>query len=324
MSLKKVSEVIRNNKSFLITSHTNLEGDALGSELAFYKLLRAKGKKAVIVNEDSLPYGYDFLPGNKVIRKLSHNLKNIKFDVFVVLDCSDLKRPGEVYKLNTANKPVLNIDHHISNSKFGDINWVDPKSSCCCEMIYRIYKELEVAIDKDSALCIYVGLATDTGHFRYTNTTSATHEIVSDLLKYKVDVSRIYRHLYGDVPFSDMQLVSEVLKSMSRESDGRLIYFEMTKAMLKEHKKIVIDLGDYILSFGRAIKEAEVVVLFKENLSKDNQIRVNFRSHGKVNVNEIAKAFGGGGHFTASGCTIKGSLDSVKNRVLNKIKETLK
>ncbi len=323
MSLKKVSEVIRNNKSFLITSHTNLEGDALGSELAFYKLLRAKGKKAVIVNEDSLPYGYDFLPGNKVIRKLSHSLKNIKFDVFVVLDCSDLKRPGEVYKLNTANKPVLNIDHHISNSKFGDINWVDPNSSCCCEMIYRIYEEMGVAIDKDSALCIYVGLATDTGHFRYTNTTSTTHKIVSDLLKYKIDVSRVYRHLYGDVPFSDMQLVSEVLKSMAKESDGRLICFEMTKAMLKEHKKIVIDLGDYILSFGRAIKDAEVVVLFKENSSRDNQIRVNFRSHGKVDVNRVAKAFGGGGHFTASGCTIKGSLDSVKKRVLNKIKNSL-
>ncbi|MBU0503087.1 MAG: bifunctional oligoribonuclease/PAP phosphatase NrnA [Candidatus Omnitrophota bacterium] len=323
MSLKKVSEVIRNNNSFLITSHTNLEGDALGSELAFYRLLRAKGKRAVIVNEDSLPYGYDFLPGNKVIHKLNHNLKNINFDVFVALDCSDLKRPGEVYKLNNAHKPILNIDHHISNTKFGDINWVDPKASCCCEMVYKIYKELSVALDKESALCIYVGMATDTGHFRYTNTNSVTHSIVSELLKYNVDVSRVYRYLYGDVPFSDMQLVSGVLKSVTRESDGRLIWFEMTKLMLKGHKKIVIDLGDYILSFGRRIKGAEVVVLFKENLSNDGQVRVNFRSHGKVDVNMIAKAFGGGGHFTASGCTIKGSLDSVKKRVLQKIKDSL-
>lgn len=120
-----------------------------------------------------------------------------------------------------------------------------------------------------------------------------------------------------------MQLVSGVLKSVTRESDGRLIWFEMTKLMLKGHKKIVIDLGDYILSFGRRIKGAEVVVLFKENLSNDGQVRVNFRSHGKVDVNMIAKAFGGGGHFTASGCTIKGSLDSVKKRVLQKIKDSL-
>lgn len=323
MSLKKVVACLKRNKKFLITSHTNLEGDALGSELAFYRLLKKLGKTASIINEDELPYGYDFLPGINKIRKFKKNFKNIKFDCFVVLDCSDLKRTGEVYKLNLGHQPILNIDHHISNERFGDINWVESDSSSCCEMIYKLYKRLGLGLERNAAISLYVGMLTDTGSFHYSNTTSFTHKVASELLKYNLDARKIYHYVYENIPFVDMQLLGKILSAIKRGLSGKIAWFQVKRNMLK-NKKLSFDLAEYLLSFARAIKDVEVAVLFKENLGVRDEIRVNFRSQGKVDVNKIAKVFGGGGHRTASGATIKGKIDSVRKKVLTKIKENLK
>ncbi len=323
MSLKNAVACIKNNKRFLITSHTNTEGDALGSELAFYNLLKKLGKSATIVNEDSLPYGYDFLPQKDKLVKYRDNLKKINFDCFVVLDSSDLKRTGEVYRLNSQKKPVLNIDHHISNNNFGDINWVEPAASSCSEMIYKLYKAMHLPLDRDAALLLYTGISTDTGSFRYSNVTSFTHQAVSELLKFKLNIPQIYKSIYENIPFLDMQLLARVLPGMKREAKGRIIWFQIRQDMLRK-KKVSFDLSEHILSFGRAVKDAQVVVLFKENLGVANDIRMNFRSQGMVDVNKIAQFFGGGGHKTASGATVHGKLDDVRRRVLAKIKESLK
>ncbi len=322
MSLKKVVASIKNNKNFLITSHTNLEGDALGSELAFYNLLKKLGKNATVINEDSLPYGYDFLPYKNKLIKFKGNLKNIEFDCFVVLDCSDLSRTGEVYRLNSGQKPILNIDHHISNQKFGNINWVESHASSCSEMIYKLYKALRLALDRDTAILLYTGMLTDTGSFRYSNATSFTHKAISELLKFNLDIPQIYKSIYENIPFPDMKLLTRILPDIRREAKGRVIWFQIKQNMLR-NKKLSFDLSEHILSFGRAIKDVEVAVLFKENLGVENEIRVNFRSQGKVDVNKIASFFGGGGHKTASGATVKGSIDQVRRKVLAKIKESL-
>ncbi len=323
MSLKKVLAQIKNHDNFLITSHVNIEGDALGSELAFLRLVKALGKNAVIVNEDRLPYGYGFLPGLSNIRKYKDNLKGIKFDCFVVLDCSDLKRTGEVYRMNKENKPVINIDHHVCNCRFGTFNWVDPYASSACEMIYELYKKLGVKLDKDAALFLYVGILTDTGSFRYSNTTSVTHKIVAELLSFGLDVVEIYKNVYGNLPFKDMKLVTHVLNNIKRRHNGQLAWFEVSGAVLKKYKAQYVDLTDYVMNFARAIKDVEVAVLFKENLGVKNEIRVNFRSQGKIDVNKIAQGFCGGGHKAASGCTVQGRLADVRSRVLKKIDAAL-
>ncbi len=323
MSLKKVVASLRKNKSFLITTHTNMEGDALGSELAFYGILKKLGKKATIVNEDALPYGYEFLPNTDKIIKYKDNLKEIKFDCFVALDCSDLSRTGEVYRLNSEQKPVLNIDHHISNQKFGDINWVEPRASSCSEMIYKLYKALRLPLDRDAAILLYTGILTDTGSFRYSNVASFTHKAISELLKFNLDIPKIYKSVYEDIPFEDMKLLAKILPAMKRDAGVRIIWFQIKHNMLR-NKKLSFDLSEHILTFGRAIKGVEVVALFKENLGVENEIRVNFRSQGKVDVNKIASFFGGGGHKTASGATVKGNIDQVRRKVLAKIKENLK
>lgn len=321
MSLKKTAACVKRNKSFLITAHTNLEGDALGAELAFYRLLKKLGKSAVILNEDNIPPGYKFLPDLDKILVLRKGLKKIKFDCFAALDCSGLKRTGEVYKLNTGQKTVLNIDHHISNEKFGDVNWVDPSASSCSEMIYRLYKALRVPLDKNSATFLYVGMLTDTGSFRYSNTASLTHAAVSELLRYGLNIPRIYKNIYENIPFCDMKLLVKLLTKMKLQAGGRVFWLQIRRNSLSS-RKLSFDLSEHILSFARAIAGVEVAVLFKENLADRGEIRANFRSCGKIDVNKIARFFGGGGHKTASGATINGQIDEVRKKVLAKIKES--
>lgn len=324
MSLKKIIAQIKANNNFLITTHVNSEGDALGSELALYRLIKALKKNAVMVNEDSLPYGYDFLPDAGKIIKYKSNLKGIEFDCVVTVDCSDLKRTGEVYKTNTEKKPVINIDHHISNAGFGDFNWIQPYASSCCEMIYELYKKLKIRLNKETALLLYVGISTDTGSFRYSNTTSRTHKIAAELLKYDIDVPWVYNKVHGNLPYQDMELVAKMLNDIKRQYQGKIIWFQAKASLLRKYEPICVDLTDYVMNFGRAIKGAEVVALFKENLGVKNEVRVNFRSQGKVDVNKVAAFFGGGGHRTASGCTIDGNIANIRRKVLKKIDESLK
>ncbi|MFA5100082.1 MAG: bifunctional oligoribonuclease/PAP phosphatase NrnA [Candidatus Omnitrophota bacterium] len=321
MDIKTVVAFIREHKRFLISSHTNMEGDALGSELSFAFLLRKLGKTPVIVNEDNVPYGYDFLPGIDMISKYNRKITDIRFDCFVTLDCSDLRRTGEVYRMNTDRKPVLNIDHHISNAYFGDVNWVDPHACCACELVWRLYKKLRVPIEKDEATALYAGILTDTGSFRYSNTTSTTHAIAADLVAQGVDVQAVYRNIYGNIPYDDLKLLSRILPTMQRSSDGKIVWFEIHKELLKKQKKIYFDLSESILNFARSLKGVEVVVLFKENLASAGEVRVNFRSQGAVDVNSVAQKFGGGGHKTASGTTVRGSLGDIKRKVLVQVKK---
>ncbi|MDD5016048.1 MAG: bifunctional oligoribonuclease/PAP phosphatase NrnA, partial [Atribacterota bacterium] len=211
---------------------------------------------------------------------------------------------------------------HISNVNFGDVNWVEPRASSCSEMIYKLYKALGVPLDKNAALFLYAGIMTDTGSFRYSNTTSFTHKAVSDLLRFNLSIPQIHRNINENIPFGDMRLLGKILPGMRREANGKIIWFQIKHNLLR-NKKLSFDLSEHILSFGRAVKDAEVVVLFKENLGVRNEIRINFRSQGNLDVNKIAQFFGGGGHRTASGATIHGKIDDVRRRVLAKIKASL-
>lgn len=326
MSLKKIAAALRKYDNFLITCHTSPEGDALGSELAFWLALKKIGKKALIVNEDPASPEYAFLPGVENIRRFSlrmlpPNPQSLEFDCFLTLDCSDLARTGQVSRL-LAGQTVLNIDHHISNQNFGTVNWVEPQSSSTCEMIWRLYKSMGLSVDRDAAICLYAGIMSDTGSFRYANTTPAAHLAAAQLIGRGVSVPQVYRNIYENIPCPDAKFLARTLSRMHCQERGRLIWFELKRAALAD-KKLSFDLAEELLSFGRAVQGAEVAVLFKENLGVKNEIRVNFRAQGKVDVNSIAACFGGGGHKNASGATVHGSLASVRRQVLAKIKEAL-
>ena len=321
MGVREVLGCIKRNKNFLITTHRNPEGDALGSELAMSKLLRSMGKRVVVANEDEVPYEYKFLPAVNTIRRFKEKLGKVHFDCSIILDCSDLKRCGDMCSVNLVNKPIINIDHHISNDYFGDINWVNPNASACSEMIHRLYEELGVCVDKQAALLLYTGIMTDTGSFRYSNTTELTHHVAACLVSKGIDVSGIYNRIYGNIPFQDARLLLRILPSMKLMHQGKIAWFEIRRILFK-NRKPAFDLTENILSFGRSIKDVEVVVLFREYLDTKNRVRVNLRSQGKIDVNKIARFFGGGGHKTASGCTISGRIDRVRDTVLKRIRRS--
>lgn len=322
MSLEKIILAIKKYDNFLITAHTSLEADALGAELAFYSILKKMGKQGQIINQDILPCGCEFLPGKEKIRRLGRNARRVKFDCLVVLDCADLKRTGRVYKLNKEDKPVLNIDHHISNCRFGNVYWVDAGASSCSEMIYRLHKKLKLKMDRDTALALYAGMVADTGSFRYSNTSSFTHRAVAELMRFGVNPAQVYNSIYENLSPAAARLLVRLLEKMEFDESGKIAWFKIRSRVLR-NKNICVDLPEQLLSFARAIKGVEVVALFKENLGPKNQVRINLRSQGRVDVNRIALSFGGGGHKNAAGCTVNGKIDKVARVCLAKIRSSL-
>lgn len=302
--IKKIIDTIHKNHSFILTAHMNLEGDALGSELAVYLALKKLKKKVVVVNHDLTPEIYNFLPGVKTIR---HEFKDEKVDVAIVLDCSDPDRPGRVKDYLSRAKCIINIDHHISNTHFGDLNWVKPQESSTCQMLYRLCEKLNT-LDRDIALCLYTGIFTDTGKFSYSNTNADTHRIVANLMKYNINPPAIYEKINSLCVPEDMNVIGKIVASLKFDDTHAICWAPIDKWVDGDH-----DLTEVIFSIMRLLKGVEVFILFK-NIGK-TQVRVNFRSRARVDVNRIAKFFGGGGHKRASGTTMDGTLQSVEKQV---------
>ena len=304
--LKKIVEKINTGKSFLITAHMNLEGDALGSELAAYILLKKLKKKVVIYNNDPTPGIYKFLPFSRVIKNTP---KEDKFDVALVLDCSDVSRSGKVKDIVSKAGCIINIDHHISNTHFGDINWVEPSSSSATQMLYLLCEKFKI-MDKNIALCLYTGIFTDTGNFTYANTDSETHKIVASLMKYNLHPHKIYDIIHSECEPGDLKFIGEIISSLKFDPYRKISWAAITEWQDKNY-----DLTEVIFSIMRLLKGPEVFLLFK-SIDK-NKTRINFRSRGRIDVNRIAKFFGGGGHKNASGTTIEEPVAKAEKKVIS-------
>ncbi len=304
--LKKIVEKINSSKSFLITAHMNLEGDALGSELAAYILLKKLKKRVVIYNNDPTPAIYKFLPFNRVIK---NNIAEDKFDAALVLDCSDVSRAGKVKDSLSKAKCIINIDHHISNTNFGDINWVEPYSGSAAQMIYLLCEKFK-AMDKNIALRLYTGIFTDTGNFTYANTDSQTHKVVASLMKYNLHPHKIYGIIHSLCAPADLNFIGRIISSLKFDSRRKICWATITKWQDKSY-----DLTEVVFSIMRLLKDPEILLLFKK--VGRHRTRVNFRSQGRVDVNRIAKFFGGGGHKNASGTTIEEPLEKAAKKVIS-------
>lgn len=308
-ALKKIVERIHESKTFLVTAHVNLEGDALGSELAMYALLKKLRKKVFICNHDWTPHIYKFLPFSGVIR---NEIEGEKFDTAMVLDCSDSSRTGKVKNYLSRAKCIINIDHHISNTCFGDINWVDSKASSASQMLYKLCEKMRI-IDYNIAVCLYTGIFTDTGNFTYANVTKETHKIVASLMNYRIPPHVIYNNLHSIYDQFDLQFMGKVLSSLKFDGSKKICWASIKKWEEKEY-----DLTEIVFSIMRLLKDVEVFLLFKK-VAK-NKVRVNFRSRSHIDVNKAAKFFGGGGHNRASGTTMEDTLEGAEKKVVDFIK----
>lgn len=318
--LKKIVEVIRENESFFITSHIRPDGDSIGSQLALKRILEKLGKEVTIANHDPAPKTYDFLSGRESIKQ--ELPKNREFDVAFVLDSPELSRLGSTKETIKKAKVIINIDHHLGNKKFGKYNYVNTKASAVGEEIYELTKVIGFKIDREIALCLYVGILTDTGSFRQSNTTSRSHEIVADLMKIgDLKPAQITHQVYETQLPSAIKLLSMTLDTLKRSEDGRIAWMTIADEMFKETGTTKAETENFI-NYVRSVKGSEVAILFTE-LAKD-EVKVSFRSKSIADVNSIAKTFGGGGHLRASACTIKGDLEEVKEKVLAEVEKQLR
>lgn len=316
--MKKIIEAIKKYNKFLITAHINLEGDSIGSQLAMRELVRGLGKDAVMVDSDPVPDHYKFLPkANEISNKVA---KDMDFEAVLVLDCPTLKRTGRVKDIITKDKVIINIDHHVSNEKFGDFNWVDSRASSAGEMVYRLFKEAGVPLTKEIALCLYIAILTDTGSFNYDNTSGATHEIAGELLGYGLEPAQVSENVYERRAVSDITFLGLVLSTIKVNAAGNVAWLEITRKMLDDTGADVSKAEGFV-NYARSVDGVKIAAIFKEDA--DGRINVSFRSKGEVDVNKIASFFGGGGHVRASGCVLKGPLEGAKRKVLAKIEEEL-
>ena len=306
MSLNKVVEGIRAHKSFLVTAHVDPEADAIGSQLAMASLLRRAGKKAVIIDQDPPPISCDFLPGIKSIN-ICDGMKRRKageFDCALVVDCPTIERTGRVSGLITGDMTVINIDHHVSNSMFGDINWVDSKSAAAGEMVSDIFKKMRMKPTRPEAIAVYAAILIDTGSFRYSNTTAKTHMLAAELMKSGLDTNEIYENLFEMKTYEVTHLLGHSLATMKKSGDGKIVWLWITKDMLSESGADLKDAENFI-GFARSVRGCKVAALLKET-GKDGIIKVSLRGKDGIDVNKIASRFGGGGHAAAAGFSIKG------------------
>lgn len=318
---KAAMQAITQNNRFLVTAHVNPEGDSLCSQLAMKALLEALGKEVVIVNHDEVPGHYRFLP--KVESILTRFEGKGGFDATIVLDCPTLKRVGRVEALIPRDRPVINIDHHISNEGFGAVNWVDAQASSAGEMVYRLFKEMDVPIGKEAALYLYIAILTDTGSFNYDNTSSVTHEIAGELLDCGLDPSAVSENVFERRSVDDIRFLGMVLATLTVNAAGDVAYLEITRKMLRDTGADMAKV-EGVVNYARSIYSVKIAILFKEDPSDTGRINVSFRSKAGTDVNKLAAAFGGGGHTKAAGCHLDGSLKDVEQKVVAKAEELLR
>ena len=316
--LRRIAEEIRSNDCFLVSSHVNPEGDAIGSILALGLVLKGLGKGVQVLNQDATPEVLSFLPGAEEI--IHQAPENGSFDVAFALDCGDKSRLGEEFgKVKKVGK-IINIDHHVSNRHFGDINLVDPTASSAAEILFDLLRYIPVKMSPAVAENIYTGILTDTGSFHYSNTSPKTFSVGRSCIRAGVDPWKVAEKVYESQPLARLRLLPLVLATLEVEAGGRIPYVIVSQKMLEETGASVALTEDFI-NFPRSVKGSEVALLFREVSAA--KYLVSLRSRGSVDVARIAGEFQGGGHPQAAGCTVEGSLSEVKSKVLKRVKAAL-
>lgn len=315
---KTISEVIERSDRIVILPHAEADGDALGSSIALGLALMAAKKTVMIVPEEDNFYRYRFLPGLKLFRNMGE-MPEGNF-IAIALDTGDYKRLGSRGVYFEKAEATVNIDHHTTNTYFAQHNIVCNDCSSTGEIVFKFLEYSGAEIDKEIAEALYVAITTDTGGFRYSNTTSETHIVASRLLEKGIDVSDISKKVFDTVSKEKVLMMGEAIKCLELLDDGKLAVITITHESFEKIAKHDED-SEGLVNIGRNIDGVEVSVLFKS--TPEGKVKVNLRSNEYVDVSKVASHFSGGGHIRASGCIISGKLEDVKDQVLNKIREQI-
>ena len=314
--ISEIIKAINEGHNFLITAHIRLDGDALGSELALYLMLKEMGKKAVVYNKDRTPERYQFLPA---AHNITHSISNIEqYDTCFVLDCSDLTRVGDEADNIGKIKKLINIDHHVSNNGFCALKMLDAKASSTGELLFRLMREMRVKLSKDICTNLYAAIFTDTGSFRYSSTTKETFLASGILVGEGANPQRIAENIYESDSPARLKLLAKALSTLSLDLESKVGSMVVTQKDLMEagaaweHTEGFVDIP-------RTVKGIEVSVLYTQR--GENNFKLSLRSKAKFNVEKVARKFGGGGHIHASSCWMKGDIETIKSQIIEAVGE---
>lgn len=309
---------LKNSNHVFLCSHINPDGDAIASVIAMGLSLASLQKETTLYNESPIPAVYRFLPSVK--RIVRHIDKQAIYDTAIVFDCGDLHRVGKAASFVSRIPVVINIDHHVSNTSFGDFQLIDSSACASVEIIYRLLKEMELPISKDIATLIYTGILTDTGSFRFSNTNKSAFTICKEMIDIGVDPYYVARNIYETFSLGYMKLLHKALGSIEISKNGKLSIITLTQEMLDETGAQPEEITG-LINYAKAINNVKVAVLIHRisNTKEEVQGRfhVSLRSDGTVDVAAFASSFGGGGHYRAAGFSIESSIVDLKNRIFN-------
>lgn len=299
-----VANEIRKRQRFVITSHVRPDGDAIGSSLAMAYALRELGKDVRVVFRDEPPGPLQVFPGVRDIEVTGR--VDDTGDAVIVMESGDLKRTG-VEGLESGF--VINIDHHLGNTMYGSLNWFDLSAAACGEMVFDVVKELGVPLTPEIATHVYVAILTDTGSFHYSSISPRTFDICRQCVEAGVDPPWVARSIFDSNNLGRLKLFGRVLSQMELDPSGRLATVYVDRQLARDCGGTYED-TEGLINLPLTVKEIQAVVFFKENATND--WRISMRSKGDVDINAVAKQFGGGGHKNASGCSAEGSIDELK------------
>ena len=317
MTLDNILEEIKKAKSIVLLTHENPDGDAVGSSLAMYAALKELGKENVDLIIPEYPRTYRFLPN---VDKVKIEGSKEPYDVAIALDSATIKMLNGWSNYFETAKTKIVIDHHGTNTMYGDFNYVNPDSPACTQILLTIFEYFGIEITNDIGKCILTGIITDTGGFQYKATRPETFEFAARLLKSGINVSEIYKKAMNTKTRANFELRKRAVARMEFLEDNKISFTYITKQDIEE-AGATLDDHEGIVDEGRCIEGVEVSIFLRET---ENGYKVSLRSNEYVNVSDVCLMFGGGGHIHAAGCNVNMSIEQAKEKIVNQIKMQLK
>jgi bifunctional oligoribonuclease and PAP phosphatase NrnA len=312
--------LIRQGNRFLLTSHLSPDGDAIGSELGLARILRQLGKGAVVWNCDATPPIYAPLPGAGRIHSGEEPPAGFPdaFSAVIVLECPSLDRTG--LDAHLAGLPLVNVDHHLGNQHYGQVNWVDTAAPAVGEMVHRIAQALKLGLDEETATCLFLTLVTDTGGFRFANATADAFEAAATLVREGARPETVSQWLHESRPEASLRLLGAMLHTLELHEGGRIATAALTEEMFARCGAAPGD-TEGLVDHPRSIAGVQAVALFRQ-IGAD-RYKVSLRSRGDVDVEQLARRHGGGGHKNAAGFTTDGELGALRQEVTGELAAAL-
>lgn len=316
--IDRILEIIGRSDTFCVGGHIRPDGDCVGSQLALTLALREQGKKVQCWNQDPIPQKYEFLDPDHVIQRPKRGLK---FDCVIATDAASLERLGSIGPCISERQVLINIDHHESNTRYADVNWVSPREPSSGELIFRLLSVAKWPVTPRIADCLFTAVSTDTGSFQYPTTRPATYHVAGELVRRGANLAKICDEVYQSYPVSRARLLKHIYSHFRLTHRDQIAYFWLKKADFARTGAESSD-SEGLIDHIRAIAPVVVACVFEE--VEPELTRVSLRSKSEhVNVNDIAAQFGGGGHPAAAGARIPGRPLAIQRRVIAAIKKAL-